>query len=284
MIKIFPSKVHVLSYESTEVQLRVQRCTCTSGNTFESTFVRIVRKYFRTSLQCTSGSTFVLHYSIWRYVFCNTFEGTVQLFNASTVHVQLVSPLRNSKKTSKKTYVYVYWYSWQKTKKKHVQKGTREHPRAKPISFLEWDHEGFLYAPSRSRHQRRTSYAGDFAFMLSAAKGVRERRESRFRARSTIFSWRVALCACLRTVIVQSFARRRASRAEEIGFARGCSRVHFCTCFFVTSTRTRTRTFFFVGFFQVFFELRTCTRTVVYLIKSIITTTTLYLEGINLLW
>jgi hypothetical protein len=117
MIKIFPSKVHVLSYESTEVQLRVQRCTCTSGNTFESTFVRIVRKYFRTSLQCTSGSTFVLHYSIWRYVFCNTFEGTVQLFNASTVHVQLVSPLRNSKKTSKKTYVYVYWYSWQKTKK-----------------------------------------------------------------------------------------------------------------------------------------------------------------------
>jgi len=39
------------------------------------------------------------------------FEGTVQLFNASTVHVQLVSPLRNSKKTSKKTYVYVYRYS-----------------------------------------------------------------------------------------------------------------------------------------------------------------------------
>ena len=97
----------------------------------------------------------------------------------------------------------------------------------------------FFFAPSRSRHQRRTSILAFFAFMLSAASGVRDRREARFRARSAISSRRarksknpgVALCACLRTVIVQSFARRRASRAEEIGFARGCSRVHFCTCF-----------------------------------------------------
>ena len=124
-------------------------------------------------------------------------------------------------------------------KKKRVQKCTREHPRSKPISFLEWDRGGFCFAPSRSRHQRRTCRAVDFAFMLSAARGVRERRESRFRARSTISSRRARksknpgseLCACLRTVIVQSFARRRASRAEEIGSARGCSRVHFCTCF-----------------------------------------------------
>jgi hypothetical protein len=136
--------------------------------------------------------------------------------------------------------------------KKHVQTCTREHLRAKPISFLEWDLNGFVFAPSRSRHQRRTSYAGDFAFMLSVARGVRERRESRFRARSAISSRRarksknpgVALCACLRTVIVQSFARRRASRAEEIGFARGCSRVHFCTCFL---SRVR----FLGGFFRI---------------------------------
>jgi hypothetical protein len=56
--------------------------------------------------------------------------------------------------------------------------------------------------------------------------------------------------------------------------------VFFCheyTYVYVYSTRT----FFFVGFFQVFFELRTCTVLVVYLIKSIITTT--LLEGINLL-
>ena len=57
----------------------------------------------------------------------------------------------------------------------------------------------------------------------------------------------IGLCACLSSVIVQSFARRRASRAEEIGFARGCSHVHFCTCFL---SRVR--------FLLVFFELRTC--------------------------
>ena len=66
------------------------------------------------------------------------------------------------------------------------------------------------------------------------------RRESRLRARYTISSRRarnskkkrpdVRLCACFSTGIVHSFARRRASRAEEIGFARGCWRVHFCMC------------------------------------------------------
>ena len=80
-----------------------------------------------------------------------------------------------------------------------------------------------------------------FAFMLSAASGVRDLRESRFRARSALSSRRArnskknanrGLCASLRTVILQSFARRRASRAEEWCFARGCSRVHFFTCFF----------------------------------------------------
>ena len=40
----------------------------------------------------------------------------------------------------------------------------------------------------------------------------------------------VRLCACFSAGIVHSFARRRASRAEEIGFARGCWRVHFCMC------------------------------------------------------
>jgi hypothetical protein len=106
-------------------------------------------------------------------------------------------------------------------------------------SFLEWDRDGFFFAPSRSRHQRRTSCAGDFASMLSAARGVRDRRDSRFRARSAISSRRarksknpgIALCASLRTVVVRSSARRRASRAEKQCFARGCSRVHFCTCF-----------------------------------------------------
>ena len=67
-----------------------------------------------------------------------------------------------------------------------------------------------------------------------------DRRESRLRARYTISSRRarnskkkrpdVRLCACFSTGIVHSFARRRASRAEEIGFARGCWRVHFCMC------------------------------------------------------
>ena len=80
-----------------------------------------------------------------------------------------------------------------------------------------------------------------FALMLSAASGVRDLRESRFRARSALSSRRArnskknanrGLCASLRTVILQSFARRRASRAEEWCFARGCSRVHFFTCFF----------------------------------------------------
>ena len=46
----------------------------------------------------------------------------------------------------------------------------------------------------------------------------------------------IGLCACLSSVIVQSFARRRASRGEEIGFARACSRVQFFDVFLVTST------------------------------------------------
>ena len=122
----------------------------------------------------------------------------------------------------------------------------------------------FFFAPSRSRHQRRTCQAGDFRFMLSAARGVRKRRESRFWTRSAISSRGarkskipgLALCACLSTVIVQSLARRRASRAEEIGFARGCSRVHFCTCF-------QSRVRFFAGFFRITWRT-TCTRTVLY--------------------
>jgi hypothetical protein len=88
--------------------------------------------------------------------------------------------------------------------------------------------------------------------MLSAARRIRDRRESRFLARSALpsrrarnskkYYHRVVRMPC--RVIVQSFARRRASRAEEIGFARrrasraeeigfarGCSHVHFCTCF-----------------------------------------------------
>ena len=63
------------------------------------------------------------------------FEGTVQLFNASTVHVQLVSPLRNSKKTSKKTYVYVYTCTGTRDKK---QKKTRT--------------KGYARAPSRETY------------------------------------------------------------------------------------------------------------------------------------
>ena len=61
---------------------------------------------------------------------------------------------------------------------------------AKPISFLEWDLNGFSFAPSRSGLQRWTCQAGDFAFMLSAARRVRGRHESRFLARSALSSRR----------------------------------------------------------------------------------------------
>jgi len=44
-------------------------------------------------------------------------------------------------------------------------------------SFLDWDHDGFFFAPSRSRHQRRTFYAGVFrAHALCREWGTRSSR------------------------------------------------------------------------------------------------------------
>ena len=105
----------------------------------------------------------------------------------------------------------------------------------------------FLFAPSRSRHQGWTSYGGGFrVHALCREWGTRSSRIAISGKICAFFATRakfeknanIGLCACLRTVITQSFARRCASRAEEIGFARGCSCVHFCTKVrvFVTST------------------------------------------------
>ena len=91
---------------------------------------------------------------------------------------------------------------------------------------------------SRSCSLPRVGYAifanRDFGQDLRFLRDAREIRKNA----------NIGLCACLSSVIVQSFARRRASRAEEIGFARGCSRVHFCTCFL---SRVR----FLGGFFRI---------------------------------
>ena len=55
---------------------------------------------------------------------CTCTRTNMILYSKATMALKIDSPLRNSKKTSKKCT----------RDKKHVQKCTREHPRAKPIS------------------------------------------------------------------------------------------------------------------------------------------------------
>ena len=84
------------------------------------------RKYFRTSLfhmkVCILSSKVL--YS------CST--RPQYTYNQSVLYVIRKKPAKKRTCTCTRVQVLVT-----KNKKKHVQKGTREHPRAKPISFLE---------------------------------------------------------------------------------------------------------------------------------------------------
>jgi hypothetical protein len=86
-----------------------------------------------------------------------------------------------------------------------------------------------FFAPSRSRHQRRPMLAF-FAFMLSAASGVRDLRESRFRARSaTRAKFEITLtCGCAHSLDLSSCKVSRADvhRARRSSVSRAGARAY----------------------------------------------------------
>ena len=249
-------------------------------------YVQYLCTYSSTELQGCVRCTFS-QYFIY-------LESTKVQSSCTTTFV--LSYLRTNKYGSRNARTYctctVYTYCTFVLRKKPAKKrtctctGTRDKKQKKTRT------KGYARAPSRETYllprmrSRRISLC-TIAFQASTPNFLRRGfcvhalcRERGTRTSRIAISGKIYDFFVTRSIVcMPSNCHRAKFRARVL--TRTLLYVFFCheyTYVYVYSTRT----FFFVGFFQVFFELRTCTVLVVqgYLIKSIITTT--LLEGINL--